>query len=86
MTGIALGSNQYQPWLVEWLETETESGSGSRVGSTTAFRKLFSDEDGHGDDMHLTSFRLVPTLVGGVAGNGNGNDIRVGFEGSGRSG
>ena len=31
----------------------------------------------HGDDRHRTSFRSVPTLTGGVAGNGN--KIRVGL-------
>ncbi|KAH9654771.1 glutamate--tRNA ligase [Citrus sinensis] len=37
MTGIARASDRYQPWPVELPETETKSGSGSRVGLTRLF-------------------------------------------------
>ena len=51
------------------------------TASSRSFTNAFRQQWWHRDDRHCTSFRSVPTLASGVAGNGNGNGIRVGFEG-----
>ena len=51
------------------------NGNKTRVGLT----RLFLRQGWHRDDRRRTIFQSVPTLVGGM--DGNGNEIRVGFAG-----
>ena len=52
------------------------------TASICSFSNTFRRQWWHGDDRHRTSFWSVPTLAGGMAGNGNRNGMRVGFAGS----
>ena len=49
------------------------------TASIGSFPNALQRQGWYGDDRRHTSFRSVPTLAGGVAGNGN--KIRVGFAG-----